>query len=243
MTAKKAEDIPVISPLADKQDYEFLSTGVAELDELIGGFAKGVITEIWGSEGVGKSYLATKMMAAMSKEHKVLYIDAEFALNKDRVKELGADPKNISYVADARLEKVTELIIEQVGNYDAIILDSLAFLTPLTVDSNEVGENSIGLFARLVKHWVTKLRPRLARSSTALIVINQYRKPFGMYAKPEPPGGTSWAHACDVRIKLNTNSADKITKEGVVIGKWVHAEVTKNKLGAPNRTTKYKLIF
>jgi len=237
------EDKPVINQLADKKDTEYLSTGVAELDELIGGFARGVITEIWGSEGVGKSYLATKMMSAMSKTHKVLYIDAEFALNKDRVKALGADPKNISYVADARLERVCELIVEQVDNYDAIILDSLAFLTPLTVDTNEIGENNIGLFSRLIKHWVTKLRPRLAQSKTALIVINQYRKPIGLYAKAEPPGGTSWAHACDVRIKLSTNSADKIVKEKVEVGKWIHAQITKNKLGAPNRTIKYKLEY
>lgn len=239
----KADDQPIINKLEDKKDTEYLSTGVEELDALIKGFARGVITELWGSEGVGKSYLATKMMSAISKSNKVLYIDAEFALNKDRVKALGADPKNISYVADARLERVCELIIEQVGKYDVIILDSLAFLTPLTVDTNEIGENNIGLFSRLIKHWVTKLRPRLAQSKTALVVINQYRKPIGLYAKAEPPGGTSWAHACDVRIKLSTNSSDKLIKEKVEVGKKITATITKNKLGAPNVSTTYKLYY
>jgi len=239
----KKDDSPLISKLEDKKDTEFLSTGVEELDKILTGFARGCITEIWGSEGVGKSFLATKMMASMSKSQKVLYIDAEFALNKERVKELGADPKNIAYVADARLEKVCELVINEVGNWDVIIIDSLAFLTPLTVDTNEVGENNIGLFSRLIKHWVTKLRPRLARSKTALVVINQYRKPVGMYAKAEPPGGTSWAHACDVRVHLSSGSVDKITKDSVIVGKKIHAKILKNKLGQPFQETTYKLLF
>lgn len=239
----KINDEPIINSLEKKPDTDFISTGIPELDVIMQGFARGCITEIWGSEGVGKSYLAAKMMAAMSKGQKVLYIDAEFALNKERVKELGADPKNIAYVADARLEKVCELVIKECGNWDVIIIDSLAFLTPLTVDTNEIGENNIGLFSRLIKHWVTKLRPRLAQSKTALVVINQYRKPVGMFAKEEPPGGTSWAHACDVRVKLTSNSADKITKQNIVIGKKINANILKNKLGKPFQQTTYKLLF
>lgn len=240
----KKDDAPIISQLSKKKDLEYLSSGVPELDELLaGGFARGTITEIWGKESVGKSYLATKMMAAISQENKILYIDAEFALNKERVAALGADPENISYVADARLEQVCELIIREVGNFDVIIIDSLAFLTPLTVDNNEIGEINIGLFARLIKHWVTKLRPRLGQSKTALVVINQYRKPIGLYVKAEPPGGTSWSHACDVRIKLSSNASDKIVEKRVETGKWVHARITKNKLGPPNTETKYKLPY
>lgn len=238
-----AEPDPIIAQLDKKPDTQYISTGVEELDSLIKGFARGSITEIWGSEGVGKTWLATKMMAALSKEHKVLYVDAEYALDKERVKQLGADPKNIAYVADARLEKVCELIVNEVGKWDVIILDSLAFLTPLTVDTNEIGETSIGLFSRLIKHWVTKLRPRLAPSKTALVVINQYRKPIGLYAKAEPPGGTSWSHACDVRIKLTSNSGDLIKEAKKDVGKWVQAQITKNKLGPPLSYTKYKILY
>lgn len=238
------DELPIISQLSSKKPVEYLSTGVPELDEALGGgFGKGTITELWGPESVGKSYLATRMMAAMSEKSKVLYIDAEFALNKERVISLGADPKHISYVADARLEQVCELIVRQVGNFDAIIIDSLAFLVPAAIDSNEIGENTIGLFSRLIKHWVVKLRPRLSRSETALIVINQYRKPIGLYVKAEPPGGMSWSHAVDVRVRLSSNSTDKIVEKKTEVGKWVHAQITKNRLGAPNGTTKYKLLY
>lgn len=239
----KVADEPTISILSNKKDVEYISSGVTELDDIVSGFARGHITEIWGPEGVGKTWLASKMMATMSKKFKVLYVDVEFALNKERVQNLGADPKNIAYVADARLEQVCELVVREVGNWDVIIIDSLAFLTPMTVDSNEIGETSIGLFSRLIKHWVTKLRPRLAKSKTALVVINQYRKPLGLYVKAEPPGGTSWSHACDVRIKLSSNKADAITEGKKEVGKTIHAQITKNKLGPPSSSTTYRLNY
>lgn len=244
MAKKDTTDEPKVTTLEDKRDEQFIPTGIPELDELIGGgVCRGRITEVWGSEGTGKTNLATRILANISKDHKVLYADTEFALNKDRVKALGAIPKNISYVADSRLERVAELLIDAVGKYDLIILDSLAYLTPTTVDTAEVGENAIGLFARQIKHWVVKFRPRLGVSDTAMVVINQYRKPFGLYAKAESPGGTSFAHAVDVRLYLSTNSADKIIKEGVTVGHWVNVEVKKSKVSQPFLKTKYKLEY
>jgi recombination protein RecA len=242
--AKKKTEEPVISKLSDKKDEEFIPTGIAEVDEIIGGGVhRGRITEVWGQEGVGKTNFVTQMLANVSKEHKVLYVDTEFALNKDRVKALGADPDNIGYIADSRLERVAEALIEAVGKYDVIILDSLAYLTPTTVDTNEVGENSIGLFSRLIKHWVLKFRPRLGVSDTAFVAINQYRAPVGLYVKAEPPGGKAWLHAVDVRLYLTSNSADKIISSGVQTGHWVHVEVKKSKVSQPFVTTKYKLTY
>lgn len=242
--AKKKSEEPEIMSLDKKAEEEFIPTGIPEVDAIIGGGVyRGRITEVWGQEGVGKTNMVTRMLASLSKDHKVLFVDSEFALNKDRVKELGANPKNISYVADARLERVAELLIDAVDKFDVIILDSLAYLTPITVDSAEVGENAIGLFSRLIKHWVVKFRPRLGVSKTAFIAINQYRKPFGMYAKAEAPGGTSWNHAVDVRLLLTNNSADKITEGTQRVGHWVHVEVKKSKVSSPFLTTKYKLFY
>jgi recombination protein RecA len=241
--SEKSEE-PVISKLSDKKDEEFIPTGITEVDEIIGGGVhRGRITEVWGQEGVGKTNFVTQMLANVSKDHKVLYVDTEFALNKDHVRALGADPDNIGYIADSRLERVAEMLIEAVGKYDLIILDSLAYLTPLTVDTNTVGENSIGLFARLIKHWVVKFRPRLGVSNTAFVAINQYRAPIGLYVKAEPPGGKSWLHAVDVRLHLTSNSADKITVGGQVVGHWVHCKVVKSKVSTPHVETKYKLTY
>ena len=234
---------PSIGKLEDKADEKFIKTGVPEVDELIGGVPRGRITEIWGNEGIGKTHLVSKLMANLSKEHKVLFIDAEFSLNKERVRQLGADPANIDYVADSRLEQVCELMNASVGKYDVIILDSLAFLTPLTVETQEVGENAIGLFSRLIKHWVVKFRPRLGKSTTAFIAINQARKSLGLYQRVEPPGGMAWAHVCDVRIQLTSNSGDKVVKGGIQIGHKVTATVKKNKVGPPNVSTTYLVEY
>lgn len=244
-TKKKAElSEPKIEKLSAKLSESFIPTGVQEIDDMIGGgIPRGRITEVWGQEGVGKTYLMIKILAHLSKEHKILYIDSEFALNRNRVEELGGDIDNISYIADSRLERVCELTIDSVGKYEVIILDSLAYLTPTTVDSAEVGENAIGLFSRLIKHWVVKFRPRLGISKTAFVVINQYRKPFGMYAKAEPPGGTSWMHAVDVRLLLTTNSADKTMEGTKQTGHTVHVEVKKSKVSQPYIKTKFTVIY
>ena len=243
MSKKEAVEVG-IGKLSDKPDEEFISTGYVELDSLIGGFARRRITEVWGKEGVGKSHLMAKCLAEVSKDHKVLYVDAEFALNKSRIEALGANPKNIDYVALAQLEKVAELLVREVNNYDLIILDSLAVLTPLTVETQEVGENAIGLFSRLIKHWVVKFRPRLAESHTAFVCVNQVRKGFGMFETDAPPGGKAWSHACDVRIQLSTKSADKIKGEdGKWVGHAVTAKVMKSRLTQPLGEVKFKVMY
>lgn len=234
-----------ITSLADKSADVFLPTSIPELDEILGGgFPVGRVTEISGDPGIGKTHLTTLFMASLSKDHKILFCDAEFSLNKDRVVQLGGDPKNISYMADSRLEDVTEQITNSIGEYDVIILDSLASLVPMTIEEQAVGESSnIGLFARLIKQFSMKMRPRLGSSKTAFIVINQMRKPIGMYAKKELPGGMAWAHVCDVRLALTSNSADKLVVKGERVGHWVHAECTKNKVARPFVQTKFKLLY
>lgn len=233
-----------ITKLSSKADESFISSGIAELDNLIGGgFPIGRITELWGKEGVGKTYLVTQLMAHISKNKKILFCDTEFALNKARVVEMGADPKNIDYYANSNLEEVCSLMTESVGKYDVIILDSLAFLTPQTVADQDMGERSIGLFALLLKQWVLKFRPRLGTSKTAFIAINQYRPAIGLYVTEESPGGKAWHHATDVRIRLTTNSTDKIKEGKVQIGHWVHLIVKKSKVSTPHMETKIKLLY
>lgn len=229
-----------IGRLSDKQDERFISSGIPELDAIIGGgFARGRITEISGNEGIGKTWLVSKLMAHLSKDQTVLFVDAEFSLNKARVAALGANTANIAYVADSRLENVSELLTRAVGQFDIIILDSVASLIPMTIENQEVGESAnIGLFARLIKQFVMKFRPRLGKSQTAFIAINQMRKPIGLYARTEPPGGMAWSHTCDVRIRLSSNSSDKLTE-----GHWVHAEVVKSKVSNPFQKTKFFLEY
>lgn len=236
---------PTIGLLSDKAEEVFIESGTP-LDKILGGgFPRGRITQLWGKEGVGKTHIATLLMANMSKDQKVLFVDTEYSLNKARVAALGADPSNIQYLADSRLERVCEALIEAVKSdeYDVIIIDSIAMLTPLTIENAEVGERSIGLFALLLKHWIVKFRPLLSTSKTAFIALNQYRSPIGMFAVEEPPGGKAWSHNCDIIIKLLTNSTDKILVDKVQVGHWVKCEVKKNKLAPPQVTAKVKIMY
>ena len=235
---RKTSEEPSIGKLSAKQDEEFIKTGITELDKLIGGIPRGRITELWGAEGIGKTNLTTQIMANLSKDHKILFVDTEFALNKDYVASKGVDMDKVDYIEDSQLERVCELLVKAVGNYDLIILDSLAYLTPLTIDTNQIGENTIGIFARLLKHWIVKFRPRLGTSRTALIAVNQYRAAIGLYVKPEPPGGKAWGHAVDVRLYLTSNKADKF--DG---GHYLNLEVKKSKVSLPYKTTKIKIIY
>lgn len=241
--AKKTEDEPMVQNLSEKHSEAFLASGIAEIDELVGGLPIGRITELWGSEGVGKTHLVAKMMAHVSQDKKVLLVDTEFAFNRARAEKFDVNMKNVDYLADARLERVCELLISSIGKYDLIILDSLAYLTPLTVENAEIGETAIGLFARLLKHWVTKFRPKLGRSKTTIVVVNQYRAAIGMFAKIEPPGGKAWAHAVDVRLYLTTNTSDRIISGGEQVGHWLNVEVKKSKVSQPFAKTKVRIDY
>jgi recombination protein RecA len=116
-------------------------------------------------------------------------------------------------------------------------------LTPLSVETAEVGERSIGLFALLLKHWVVKFRPLLSTSKTAFVALNQYRPPIGLYATEQPPGGMAWMHSCDIRVKLSTTSADKIVKDKVQVGHKVTCTIKKNKLAAPGTSCKIPVYY
>lgn len=243
----KKEELVVVEGLDTLGVVEYMTTGIEELDALIHGFARGRITEVWGNPGVGKSYLLARAMASLGDKEKALYVDAEYSLVKDRLVSLGVDTKKIDYVQDGRLEEVTERIIGAVGKYDLIILDSLAKLIPMTVTENEVGTNAIGLFARQVKHFEAKLKPVLAKSKTAFVVINQARAGMGVMQPSKPQGGFAWEHAIDIRIKLSKGLQNKIYKtsggEKKQVGHWVTATVEKSRLTQPFIQTKFKVEY
>lgn len=240
---KKDDDSVTTTTL---KTVEYLPTGIAEMDELLGGgWARGRITEVWGNPGAGKSYLLGRTMATLEAKQTVLYVDTEFSLYGARLEQLGVDLKKMDLIQDGRLEQVTERIIEEVGEYDLIIIDSLAKLIPMTVEESEVGTNAIGLFARQIKHFEAKLKPRLALSKTALVVINQARAGMGLYAPAKPQGGFAWEHAIDVRVKLSKGLALEKQVDGKKsrVGHWVTAEIQKSRLTKPYISTKFKLEY
>lgn len=235
---KKLDQIPPES---------FLSTGFDEVDEILGGgFPRKRITQVWGNPGTGKSYLMAHCLANL--DGKALYIDSEFALNKQRLIDIGVDLTKFDYIASSELEKVAEYVIENVHKYDLVIIDTLAKLTPTVVQRNEVGENAIGLVARQIAHFEAKLRPRLHISDTAVVGINQVRANFNMGpVTTQAFGGWAWGHTLDLNLRFFKGANNKIYKQsnGVKreVGHWVSVKVEKSKVSTPFSETKFKLSY
>lgn len=244
--AKKNDELRV-GKLTDLPKEEFVSTGISEVDTLLGGgFPKGRITQIWGNPGVGKSYLLAKTMAELA--GRTLYIDAEFALNSARLQNLGVDFDKVDHIASSELEKIAEYTVENAHRYELIIIDTLAKLTPMTVMTNEVGTSAIGLAARQIAHFEAKLRPKLYEHRVVLVGINQVRANFGFGpVTTQPFGGWSWGHTVDLSLKLSKGAQNKIVKQekGVKreIGHWVTVKVEKSRLTAPHQETKFPLMY
>lgn len=233
--------------LNDIPAEETISTGVEEVDKMLGGgFPKGRITQLYGSPGVGKSYLLGRCMASLP--GKILYVDTEFALNKTRLKNMGVELEKIDYIASSELEKIAEYVLANVEKYSLVIIDTLAKLTPMTVATNEVGTNAIGLVARQIGHFEAKLRPKIYESRTAVVGINQIRADFSMSPQPTQAfGGWAWAHTIDLDLKLSKGAANAITKqvEGKKIqtGHWATVKATKNRMGPSFIETKFKVEY
>lgn len=234
-----------IKPMEQYPPVTFVTTGVEELDKVCGGFPRGRITEVYGKKSVGKTTLIMYMLAAISQKCKVLVIDAENALNVNRLVELGGDIKNIDFSTLSVLEDIGQLILDNVGKYDAIVLDSVAGTITNTEMSSAVGDHNVGVKGKVMNSIFSRRLPELlAKTKCALILINQLRDSFSMYGdKTYTPGGRAIEYAASLRIELNTLAADRIKDGENQIGHWVQAKVTKSKVGKPYLSTKFKLMY
>lgn len=244
MANKPPTSLSGITTLAKVGEIKYVSSGIEELDGFAGGFPRARITELVGSEGIGKSTIVSKCAIAMSKHGRVLYIDAEQALNPKRLEELGADLTKIDYTNDYELEAVAELVIASLSKYDAIIVDSIAVLVPRVILEGDISDANIAVYSRQMAKFIKKLKPALGKSNCALVCVNQWRQSPDMFKPRYIPGGTAYTYALDFRIELTTTpSKDKIEKDKERIGHYVHAKVTKTKVCKPHQETKFKLMY
>lgn len=234
-----------IQSMEDYPPVEFISSGVKEIDALVGGYPKGRITEVYGKRSVGKTTLMCYMLAAISKDNKVLYCDAENALNVIRLRELNANMDNIDFSTTSVLEDIGQLILDSIEKYDVIILDSVAGATTRVEMQAEVGDHLVGVKAKIMNSIFSRRLPeRLAKSGCALLLINQLRDSFSMYGEPTyTPGGKAIEYAASLRLQLNTVKADLIIKDKETIGHNVQVKVTKSKVSKPHVETKFKLLY
>ena len=228
-----------IKSLAEYGDIEFITSGIEEIDAITP-FPRGRITEISGMQGVGKSELVQACLTNMSKEGKVLYIDAENALNPSRLLAKGGEAKNIIISDMCILEDVAKLTVDSVNKYDVIVIDSVATLVTKSEAEGETGDQFVGLKARLMGQWMRKLIGPLGKSRCAVVFINQIRESMSMYVPKFTPGGKALPYAASLRLELSTNKADRLS-DGK--GHWVNVEITKSRVCPPYQKTRFKLFY
>lgn len=228
------------------QEVTWITTGIPEFDKLTM-IPRGRITQIQGPLSVGKTTLCLNMIQGL-KGQKVLYIDAEAALNPQLLTSLEIESKNFDLYNDsAFIEDIYEVVLHAVEKkkYDMIILDSLASTTFRTEAANQAADANIGQKARIVGKLMRIVPMELKRTNTALVIINQERDLIGAYGNQiYTPGGRGVEYAASLMIRLKTTKGARFPASGAPFkGHTVTAEIIKSKVNDPWRKTEFKLYY